>query len=340
MSEDNVLTSRSANTEQALLRMLKATVTLPAQLTFYAAALGAIALAAGVGLPPVLATIAAGVGVNALSSILERIARGEPVSDDEIRRQVKSAVEESQIADRLVARETQSMIARLFRQNDVLRTTVLGNEHNILERLTEQAQQYEVLFVELRSDVSLIYAEMQKSQKQSAEMIALLRRIIDQLAVVQPTLKPGSAPPLPSLIVGREDDLHHLKARLRATSSDQARSSIQVLTAIKGWPGVGKTTLAAMLAYDRDIIATFPDGILWTSLGPNPNLFSELAAWGRALGTDELLRAKTLEEASAQLAAMLRTKSLTKNNLLTFTARGFAAESCSCTWATCDGAVS
>ena len=35
---------------------------------------------------------------------------------------------------------------------------------------------------------------------------------------------------------------------------------------------------------------------------------AELAAWGRALGTDDLLKARTAEEASAQLRALLRNK--------------------------------
>lgn len=121
-----------------------------------------------------------------------------------------------------------------------------------------------------------------------------------------PAPKPGSAPPLPALVVGREDDLHNLKARLGITGEGPV--STQVLTAIRGWPGIGKTTIAAVLAHDAEIIAAFPDGVLWTSLGPNPSLFSELATWGRALGTDDLLRAKTLEEATAQLTALLRNK--------------------------------
>jgi hypothetical protein len=78
--------------QSALLRILKATVTLPAQVTLYASALGAIALAADVNLPPILAAVAGGAGVNALSNILERVARGEPVPDEEIRRQVQSAI--------------------------------------------------------------------------------------------------------------------------------------------------------------------------------------------------------------------------------------------------------
>jgi hypothetical protein len=127
-------------------------------------------------------------------------------------------------------------------------------------------------------------------------------QVVIQQAPAAP--RPGSAPPLPSLVIGREDDLHNLKARLGLTGE----TSLQVLTAIRGWPGIGKTTIAAVLAHDQDIAAAFPDGVLWTSLGPKPNLFSELATWGRALGMDDLLRAKTLEEATAQLTAMLRNK--------------------------------
>jgi hypothetical protein len=83
---------------------------------------------------------------------------------------------------------------------------------------------------------------------------------------------------------------------------------VQILTAVRGWPGVGKTTIASAIAHDAEIVATFPDGVLWTSLGQKPDLFSELAAWGRALGTDDLLKAKTVEEASTQLGAWLRDK--------------------------------
>ena len=66
----------------ALLKVLKATTTMPARVTFYAAALGAILLIPGVGLPPALAAIASSVGVEALGSILERVARGEEVGED------------------------------------------------------------------------------------------------------------------------------------------------------------------------------------------------------------------------------------------------------------------
>lgn len=122
------------------------------------------------------------------------------------------------------------------------------------------------------------------------------------------TPRPGSAPPLPSLLVGREEALHDLKTRLGGISGGQTAASPQVLTALRGWPGVGKTTIAAYLAHDTDIATIFPDGVLWISLGPTPSLYSKLAIWGRALGAEDILKAKTLEEASAQLSALLRNK--------------------------------
>ncbi|TVM03114.1 MAG: hypothetical protein CV087_06815 [Candidatus Brocadia sp. WS118] len=120
--------------------------------------------------------------------------------------------------------------------------------------------------------------------------------------------KPGSAPPVPGLFIGRDEDLQNLKKRLGAISKGAKPSAVQVLTAVRGWPGVGKTTMASALAHDTHIAAAFPDGILWMSLGQKPNLLSEMAAWGRALGTDELLRAPTLKEATAQLTGLLHNK--------------------------------
>lgn len=121
---------------------------------------------------------------------------------------------------------------------------------------------------------------------------------------------PGSAPPLPALVIGREDDLGNLKARLGIGDDGQAPRAPQVMTAVRGWPGVGKTTLAATLAHDPAVSATFPDGVLWASLGESPSVFAELAAWCRALGVPDLAGAKSVEELSVQLTALLRNKQM------------------------------
>ncbi len=113
-------------------------------------------------------------------------------------------------------------------------------------------------------------------------------------------------PPLPSLIVGRDQALIELKMRLSALPESGA--SVQVITAMRGWPGVGKTTLAAWLAHDPEIQQTFPDGILWVSLGTTPNLLSELSAWGRALKSESLQNARDLKQARELLTGLLQDK--------------------------------
>lgn len=117
-------------------------------------------------------------------------------------------------------------------------------------------------------------------------------------------LRPGTAPHLPQLLIGREADVTRLRERLQTAPAGQ----LQRLTIVPGWPGLGKTSLAATLAHDATLMTAFPDGVLWVSLGPTPNLLTELATWGRALGTEELLRAKDVAAASARLTAMLRDK--------------------------------
>ena len=113
----------------------------------------------------------------------------------------------------------------------------------------------------------------------------------------------GSSPRLPLLIRGREAALRDLKGRLIR----QDKSQNQALTVMRGWPGVGKTTLAAALAHDDEVGAAFPDGVLWVSLGTDPNVKSLLVAWGRQMDFD-LADAHSAEEASHRLAAALRTK--------------------------------
>jgi NB-ARC domain len=119
-----------------------------------------------------------------------------------------------------------------------------------------------------------------------------------------PTL-PGIAPPFPALVfVGREDDLLEIKRRV-GLSGEKSGNGI---TVVRGWPGVGKTTLVGVIGRDPDVMKIFPDGVLWTSLNQQPNLLSVIAAWGRALGTDDLLRVPTLGEATQRLAALLQSK--------------------------------
>lgn len=78
-------------------------------------------------------------------------------------------------------------------------------------------------------------------------------------------------------LVGRDELLAHLKHLLCCQTQP-------TLVALNGLPGVGKTALAVDLAYDPEVRMTFPDGILWAGLGPQPDLMELLGRWGLLLG--------------------------------------------------------
>lgn len=112
-------------------------------------------------------------------------------------------------------------------------------------------------------------------------------------------------PAQPDLFFGRAADLQQIKRRLGvAVDSGDPDLRTHVLTAVRGMAGMGKTTLAAWLAHDPDIRAVFPDGVLWTSCGPSPQISSELARWGLVLGSHQLFREPVLSRLTAQLAEL------------------------------------
>ena len=82
-----------------------------------------------------------------------------------------------------------------------------------------------------------------------------------------------------------------------------------VVTAIHGLGSVGKSTLAAALAHDQQVQAHFCDGILWATLGQQPNLLSLLSGWVQALG-DYNFKATSVEAASNQLRTLVYDKAV------------------------------
>jgi hypothetical protein len=118
-----------------------------------------------------------------------------------------------------------------------------------------------------------------------------------------PTPK-GCPPILPNLIfLGRETALREVKSLLGLVDG---RVSHPKQAIVRGWPGVGKTTLVSILSRDPDVMQAYPDGVLWTSLNQKPSLMSILAGWGRTLGRDDILRIATAEEAVAELHSILQ----------------------------------
>lgn len=71
--------------------------------------------------------------------------------------------------------------------------------------------------------------------------------------------------------------------------------------------GIGKTTLVTALAHDQEVLTHFDNGILWATLGQQPNLLSLLSGWVQALG-DYDFKATSEVDASNRLRTLLYNK--------------------------------
>jgi len=95
-----------------------------------------------------------------------------------------------------------------------------------------------------------------------------------------------------------------IKNRLLNCSNSR---EILAITAIQGLAGIGKTTLAIILANDEEIQNRFSDGILWATLGQEPDKLSLLNSWIQSLG-DYRSNYTTVQTASSHLRTLLHQK--------------------------------
>lgn len=79
-------------------------------------------------------------------------------------------------------------------------------------------------------------------------------------------LLPGISPPFPSLVVGRADDERLVQDHLMNDPLTIDGRPVQVVTAVRGLPGVGKTTLVTALAFNENVRSFF-DRILYVAIG-------------------------------------------------------------------------
>lgn len=101
----------------------------------------------------------------------------------------------------------------------------------------------------------------------------IISQPIVQQAIYDPAIPLQPAKPL----VGREQDLTRIKGQLQVSKNGS-------LTALNGLPGVGKTALSVAIAHDDEIRSYFKEGVLWASVGPQPNIPGVFSRWGNLLG--------------------------------------------------------
>ena len=81
----------------------------------------------------------------------------------------------------------------------------------------------------------------------------------------------NTAPP-PDNFILRPDEINQLLTPLLNPTEPRL---VAMTTALQGGGGFGKTTLAQHICHLPQVVAAFPDGILWLEIGQTPNL-SEL----------------------------------------------------------------
>lgn len=127
---------------------------------------------------------------------------------------------------------------------------------------------------------------------------------VDDLQKDQSFIKPI----YPHVFIGRDDDLAILQGRLGV---NDARNQFPV-TVVRGWPGVGKTTLVNRLVYDEDqrLRPLYPDGILWASLGPQGDILQILRKWARQIGATHIESVQKIEDVVEQMRFALQGKQI------------------------------
>lgn len=109
---------------------------------------------------------------------------------------------------------------------------------------------------------------------------------------------------LPSKHVERPVGLQNLKDLLLPTEPGAKLPVRRAL--LHGIGAIGKSVLAAAFAHDPTIEEAFPDGVLWNTLGREPNITQRLTDWGRALA-DPVAMTASYEDEQAGRSCLIDT---------------------------------
>jgi hypothetical protein len=178
------------------------------------------------------------------------------------------------VSRQLNARYCQAMLHRLSQD---------GNENSPLHTINTGGGDYAEGSIDKRQYISIGTLHIDRSRPSS--------RI------------PFQTPSLPGHFVPRPEITESLKKQLLSTSNGTA--GVVTVSAVHGLGGIGKSTIVAALTYDHELQARFPDGVLWATLGQQPDVLALLSGWVQALGDYEF-HATVPEVFTTHLRGLLR----------------------------------
>ena len=138
---------------------------------------------------------------------------------------------------------------------------------------------------------------------------ARLAKLIANLKRPEPPLgKLHAVPSLPRHFLGRPDLLRKLMdAVLVDLQKPVVISGAEARVGVQGMGGIGKSVVAAALARDREVRRSYPDGVIWVSLGQKPEK-EEVDKWlvGFQRDVARMLGSQAIIESEAQGRVVLQ----------------------------------
>lgn len=133
---------------------------------------------------------------------------------------------------------------------------------------------------------------------EASSQLAALKEQLAETGPLRIQLPGGGMPPPPVTPLLDHRDRSRIKKRL-------LDSTQPVRIAIEGKAGLGKGELAASLAWDANIQASYTDGVIWVGLGKRPDMLSALAQIAAQFGVDVSNYLKLKDRAAAVSRVLL-----------------------------------
>jgi hypothetical protein len=167
-----------------------------------------------------------------------------------------------------------------------------------------------VLTVRLTEELRT-HAEQANSPLFNQVSLANLDRLHDAVSRLADGRGPGAPsnlrvglPPLPAVIVGRDNETSALRRALLSHAEADVEHARGLMRVVRGWPGVGKSTIMATVLHDRDVRTVYAD-VLWATVTDAERVRSEAFHWARAVGVPGDRLGTSLEALSEQMRGLM-----------------------------------